>query len=269
MAFDTALGLLLKKLEAIGELQNTMVVVSGDHGIPGFTHGKTNLYDFGTNVPLAIRWPVRAPGGRVVKDFVNLMDLAPTFLETGITKIPEVMTGRSLVNVLVSQKDGWVDPVRDFVVTGRERHVATARAGNLPYPQRALRTEDYLYIRNFKPDRWPEGDPLGLAEGKVPSEEELTEDTRATFADVDAGPTKAWVVLNRKDKSAQGPKYYQWAFGKRPAEELYDLSEDPDQVKNLAGESGYAEIQKKMAERLMSILKDANDPRVTGDGSTF
>lgn len=269
MAFDTALGLLLKKLEAIGELQNTMVVVSGDHGVPGFTHGKTNLYDFGTGVPLAISWPARTPGGRVVEDFVNLMDLAPTFLEAGATKIPGVMTGKSLVNVLVSQKEGWVDPTRDFVVTGRERHVGRARAGNLPYPQRALRTKDFLYIRNFKPDRWPEGDPYGLAQGKEFSEEELTEDTRLTLADMDSGPTKAWLVLNRKNVSVQGPRFYQWAFAKRPAEELYDLREDPDQVKNLAGESGYAEIQEKMAQRLMGVLKEAGDPRVTGDGSTF
>jgi len=269
MAFDTALGLLLEKLKAMDELHNTIVVVSGDHGVPGFTHGKTNLYDFGTGVPLAIRWPARTPGGRVVKDFVNLMDLAPTFLEAGRTKIPDVMTGKSLVNVLVSQKEGWVDPKRDFVVTGRERHVAEARAGNLPYPQRALRTKDFLYIRNFKPERWPEGDPYGLADGKEPSKEDLTENTRITFPDVDAGPTKAWVVLNRKDEAAQGPKYYNWAFGKRPGEELYDLREDPDQLNNLAGEKGYSEAQKKMSERLMTILQDAKDPRVTGDGSTF
>lgn len=269
MAFDAALGLLLEKLQAIGELENTIVVVSGDHGVPGFTHGKTNLYDFGTGVPLAISWPARAPGGRVVEDFVNLMDLAPTFLEAGVTKIPEVMTGKSLVNVLVSHKEGQVDPARDFVVTGRERHVDQARAGNLPYPQRALRTKDFLYIRNFKPDRWPEGDPYGLAEGKEFTEEELTEDTRLTLADMDSGPTKAWLVLNRENASVQGPRFYQWAFGKRPAEELYDLREDPDQVKNLAGESGYAEIREKMSQRLMGVLKEAKDPRVTGDGSTF
>ncbi|NOX99120.1 MAG: sulfatase [Verrucomicrobia bacterium] len=269
VAFDMALGLLLDKLEALGELENTIVVVSGDHGTPGFTHGKTNLYDFGTGVPLAIRWPALAPGGRVVKDFVNLMDLAPTFLEAGNTKIPEVMTGKSLVNVLVSQKDGWVDPTRNFVVTGRERHVGMAREGNLPYPQRAIRTKDFLYIRNFKPDRWPQGNPYGLSEGKEISEEDLTEDTRATFPDMDSSPTKAWLVMNRKDAAVQGPKYFDWAFGKRPGEELYDLREDPDQVKNLAGDEAYAEVQKGMSERLIRILKQAKDPRVMGDGSTF
>ncbi len=269
MAFDTALGLLLEKLKASGEIDNTIVVVSGDHGTPGFTHGKTNLYDFGTTVPLAIRWPNRAAAGRVVKDFVNLMDLAPTFLEAGDVKIPGVMTGKSLINVLTSEKEGWVDPERDFVVTGRERHVAVARDGMLPYPQRAIRTKNFLYIRNFKPDRWPEGNPIGLDEGKDPSEEELTEDTRATHPDMDAGPTKAWLVINRDDDKVQGPKYYNWAFAKRPGEELYDLREDPDQVKNLADEPGYADVKKEISARLMQTLKDAKDPRVMGDGSTF
>ena len=88
-----------------------------------------------------------------------MMDLAPTFLEAGGVKTPGVMTGRSIMNVLHSGKSGQVDPGRTWVVTGRERHVAAARDGNLPYPQRALRTQDFLYIRNFAPDRWPMGSP--------------------------------------------------------------------------------------------------------------
>ena len=57
MAFDAGLGVLLDALRDTGELDNTIVVVSGDHGAPGFPNGKCNLYDFGTHVPLAIRWP--------------------------------------------------------------------------------------------------------------------------------------------------------------------------------------------------------------------
>ena len=129
-AFDTALGLILKRLEALGELDNTVVVISGDHGAPGFPGGKCNLYDFGVQVPLAIWWPGQ-PGGRVVDDFVNLMDLAPTFLEIGGVKRPEVMTGKSLVPVLKSKKQGLVDKKRNWVITGRERHVARARDGQL------------------------------------------------------------------------------------------------------------------------------------------
>ncbi|MFT5857538.1 MAG: N-sulfoglucosamine sulfohydrolase, partial [Verrucomicrobiales bacterium] len=107
-AFDHALGLILKKLEASGELENTIVVVSGDHGAPGFTHGKCDLYDFGTAVPLAIRWPGHGKPGRVVEDFVNLTDLAPTFLDVAGSKVPEVMTGKTLTPVLESDMAGLV-----------------------------------------------------------------------------------------------------------------------------------------------------------------
>ena len=80
-AFDHALGLILKRLEQLGELDNTVVVVSGDHGAPDFRVANV-VYDFGTAVPLAVWWPGK-PGGRVLEDYVNLMDLAPTFLELG------------------------------------------------------------------------------------------------------------------------------------------------------------------------------------------
>ncbi len=82
-AFDAALGVLLQKLEEIGELENTLIVVSGDHGMPGVPRGKCNLYDFGTHVALGVRWGAKVKPGRAVDDFVNLMDLAPTFLEAG------------------------------------------------------------------------------------------------------------------------------------------------------------------------------------------
>ena len=117
-----------------------------------FPRGKCNLYDFGTAVPLAIRWPKHIPPGRVIDDFVNLMDLAPTFLEFGRVDVPDVMTGNSLVSIATSNDSGQVDPERSWVITGRERHVAAARDGFTPYPQRALRTKDYLYIINFKCD---------------------------------------------------------------------------------------------------------------------
>jgi N-sulfoglucosamine sulfohydrolase len=259
-AFDTALGMLLKRLETMGELDNTLVVVSGDHGAPGFPNGKCSLYDFGTSVPLAVRWG-GIKGGRVVEDFINLMDLAPTFLEAAGEKVPRVMTGRSFVGALKSGQSGWVDADRNWVVTGRERHVAMARKGRTPYPQRALRTSDFLYIVNFKPDRWPMGDPYHWNLEQRPTLKELTEQTFVTYADLDASPTKAWLFAREKD-----PKWkwhFDVAFGKRPFAELYDLREDPDQVTNLAESAKYASVRGSLHERLMGILRDTNDPRVT------
>jgi hypothetical protein len=133
------------------------------------------------------------PAGRTINDFVNLMDLAPTFLEAMDVPIPNSMTGKSLLPVLKSEKSGQVDPDRTFVITGRERHVATSREGKLPYPQRAIRIKDFLYIHNFAPDRWPMGDPQGLDDlnAEAPSAEDLTWNTRVAYPDLDASPTKA------------------------------------------------------------------------------
>jgi N-sulfoglucosamine sulfohydrolase len=266
MAFDTVLGLMLKRLEAMGELDNTLIAVSGDHGPPGFPYGKCNLYDFGSAVPLAIRWG-GANGGRVIDDLTSLTDLAPTFLELGGVAVPSVMTGRSLLPLLTSSRTGPVDPSRDAVYIGRERHVENARDQFLPYPQRAIRTPEYLYIVNFKPDRWPLGDPYRLDGDNPPTREELTENTRATLPDEDAGPTKAWLVGVRND-----PKWkaaYQLAYGKRPRVELYDLKTDPHQVKNVAGQPRYAEIQAQLDRRLMDELRRTGDPRLIDDGKFF
>jgi len=266
LALDMMLGLLIEKLDEIGERDNTLLVVSGDHGIPGFPRGKCNLYDFGTHVPLFAQWPGKAPAGRVVEDFVNLMDLAPTFLEAAGEQPLECMTGRSILPLLLSDKSGQIDPSRDFVITGRERHVAVARKGNLPYPQRAIRTRDFVYIRNFKPDRWPMGLPPSLIlDGSEPSSTMLRGNTFVAFADLDASPTKAWMVEHR----AEWPVEWKLGFEKRPGEELYDLRKDPDEMTNVAGDPAYAGIQATLKKRLMDTLKATGDPRVQGDGHTF
>ena len=197
-AWDAAVGALLDELEKANLTENTLIVISGDHGAPGFPHGKCNLYSFGTGVCLSITGP-GVVGGRVVDDMVSLIDLAPTFLEAAKTKPPKSMTGRSLWPLLHSKKSGFIDQTRDCVFTGRERHVESARADFTPFPQRAIRTQDYVLIMNFRPDRWPMGDPYRLEEGPEPTVEELETNTRITLADEDAGPTKAWLIKARKN----------------------------------------------------------------------
>lgn len=265
-AYDAGIGVLLKRLEEAGELDKTIVVISGDHGAPGFPGGKCNLYDFGVGVSLVVSWPGQ-PGGRVVDDFVNLMDLAPTFLELGGVKAPDGMNGHSLVPVIKSDKSGQVDPKRTWVITGRERHVAAARDDNLPYPQRSYRTADYLYIRNFKPERWPLGGPKEVTETTAPSADVLSNNTFAAFPDMDASPTKAWLIAHRNEP--QWKWHYDYAFGKRPAEELYDLRKDPDQIRNVAAEPEYAQAKKHLAEKLLAELVAVEDPRVLADGVIF
>lgn len=266
-AWDASIGTLLEELRKAGELENTIIAISGDHGAPGFPHGKCNLYGFGTGVSLCITGP-GVKGGRVVDDFVLLPDLAPTFLEAGGLPIPEVMTGRSLWPVLTSDRSGQVDASRTWVITGRERHVENARADYSPYPQRAIRTAEHVLIVNFRPERWPLGDPFGLGEGETePTAAEITEETRVTHPDDDAGPTKAWIIGMRK--TPEWKAHYEWVFGKRPKYELYDLKKDPDETRNVAEDPAYAQVKADLEKRLMAELTRTGDPRMVQDGAYF
>ncbi|MFZ9460997.1 MAG: sulfatase [Opitutales bacterium] len=265
-ALDAAMGVLLAELEKTGELSRTLIAVSGDHGAPGFPHGKCNLYGFGTGVSLILSGP-GIKGGRVVDDMVSLPDLAPTFLEAGGVKPPAVMTGRSLWNVLQSERQGLVDPSRTWIVAGRERHVEIARPDYTPYPQRVLRTLDHALIVNFKPERWPLGDHYRLDGKDEPTFDEVAQTTFVTLPDDDAGPTKAWFVGARKSPewSALFDKFY----GRRPMFELYDLRKDPDEMNNVAEDPAYAAVRKEMTDRLFAILRETGDPRMLEDGKYF
>ncbi|VGO17494.1 Arylsulfatase [Pontiella desulfatans] len=265
-AFDAAIGVLIEELKRSGKFENTIIAISGDHGAPGFPHGKCNLYDFGTQVSLALSGP-GIGGGRVVNDFVSLPDLAPTFLEAGQVDVPSVMTAKTLWPVLAAEKDGWVDPARTGVYIGRERHVRKARAGNLPYPQRAIRTREFLLVINFRPDRYPLGDPFDLDNGKAPSSDKLENNTFATLPDEDAGPAKAWIVEHRNDPKWQ--TYFQHAYGKRPRLELFDVQKDPFQMNNLADNPEYREVVARLQKQLLAEMKATGDPRLIDEGRFF
>lgn len=265
-AYDAAVGVLLDRLQSSGLADSTMVIVSGDHGPPGFPHGKCNLYSFGTSVTLAISGP-KIPANRVIDDLVSLTDLAPTILESAGLPVPANITGKSLVPLLQSERSGKLDATRDAVFVGRERHVESARSDWTPYPQRAIRTEDYLLIVNFRPDRWPLGDPYGLDSANPPTAQEVQQNTRATHADEDAGPTKAWLVMHRNDQ--EWKPFYDRAYGKRPRVELYDLKKDPFEMQNVANDPAYGQIVRALEERLMKELKSTEDPRVHDNGRFF
>jgi arylsulfatase A-like enzyme len=261
-AVDAYVAVLVAELEAAGLLDTTLIVASGDHGMPGVPAGKCELHDHGTAVPLVARVPGGTPG-RIVDDFVSLPDLAPTFLEVAGVPRPAGMTAPSLLPALRADHGGQIDPARSFVITGRERHVDTAREGNLPYPMRALRTADYLYIRNFAPDRLPMGREGIATAGAKADAKALETNTFAAYPDMDASPTKAWVIRHGTEGE------YRWladyAFARRPAEELYDLRADPDQIKNVAADPAHATARRDLAARLDRLLRAAGDPRLAAD----
>jgi N-sulfoglucosamine sulfohydrolase len=265
-AWDAGIGTLLDELEKTGQTANTLIVISGDHGAPGFPHGKCNLYDFGTGVPLLIVGP-GVQGGRVIDDLVSLTDLAPTFLEAAGQPVPDVMTGKSLWPILRSTASGLADPERKAIFVGRERHVEIARPDYSPYPQRAIRTHDHLFIINFRPDRWPLGNPYNLEDGNTPSQHDLENETRVTHPDEDAGPTKAWLVAARN--TPEWKDHYNWVYGQRPKYELYDLKKDPQETTNVAQDPAYADIKAQLEATLMEELTRTGDPRLINNGAFF
>jgi arylsulfatase A-like enzyme len=251
--FDRQVGALLDTLEALGERENTIVVMTGDHGWP-FPRGKSNLYDAGTRVPMAVHWPAEMTEGRTVTDFVSLTDLAPTFLEAAGLSPPPQMTGRSLLPLLTSEREGRLSAHRSHVLLAKERHHGRSRPDNNGYPSRALRTEHFLYIRNYEPDRWPAGAPT-------------VSSSQGLFSDVDDGPTKQWLI-DHADVPEVHPLFLQ-SFGKRPAEELYDLRSDPHQLNNVADDPAYAAVKAHLSRTMAQELRALGDPRPDGGGDRF
>jgi len=247
--FDREVGELLDQLAKTGRAENTFVVISGDNGWP-FPRCKANLYDGGTRQPLAVRWPARFKSGRTLDDFISLTDLAPTFLEAaGLKPLPE-MTGRSFLSLLTgAEKPGR----RNTVFVERERH-AGVRKDLLGYPSRAVRTREYLYIRNLRPERWPAGDPE-------------PDFFAGPFGDCDPGPAKDAIVSRRGDPGMR--KFVELCFARRPAEELYDVREDPHQLVNLANLPRSARAKASMRARLDRWMKDTQDPRASNDEDRF
>jgi N-sulfoglucosamine sulfohydrolase len=241
---DREAGAIVAALERAGQLDNTLIVWTADNGLP-FPRAKANLYDGGTHVPLAIRLPDKVKGGRTLDDFVVLTDLAPTLLEAAGLKPAPGMTGRSLMTLLAGERQ----PGRDKVFLERERH-ANVRRGDLSYPARAIRTQDYLYIRNYRPDRWPAGDPeMYFAVGE--------------FGDIDGSPSKDLLLARQSDPAIA--RYFNLATAKRPAEELYDLRKDPGQINNVAMKEEYERIKKDLRAALDKWMRDTGDPRITTD----
>jgi N-sulfoglucosamine sulfohydrolase len=257
--FDHHLNLMLKQLEERGELDNTLVVVTSDNGM-AFPRAKANCYEYGIHVPLAIRWPRCVQGQRVVDDVVSFVDLAPTFLEAAGLPAVDAMAGRSLGGILKSAKSGVVEADREQVFSARERH-SSSRYNNWTYPQRALRTGTHLLVRNFRPERWPAGDPQ-----KYNGADQLGP-PHGGYHDIDACPTLTLLVAGREDPAIA--RFFHLAVDKRPEWELFDIRTDPDCLKNLADEPEHGELTARLQEAMERYLRKTGDPRILDGGEVF
>ena len=247
--FDQHLGRMIEMLEKNGMLENTIIVVTADNGMP-FPRIKGQEYELSNHLPLAIMWPkgIKNPG-RVIDDFVSFTDFAPTFLdaagvlesESGMKKLE----GTSLMPVLFNEPNA---KKRDYMVIGKERH-DLGRPNDLGYPIRGIVTDDFLYLRNYYPERWPIGNP------------------ETGYMNCDGSPTKSFILNDRRIKGKSW--YWDVNFGKSPAEELFKISEDPECLKNLAADKAFDEIKNKLTAQMLEELKAEGDPRTLGNGKIF
>jgi len=267
--FDLHLSRMLDYLDSIGELENTIVIVTGDNGM-SFPAAKANCFEYGVHVPLAISYPRGFPAGRTIDDPVSFTDFAPTILEMTGNEADGMMPvfGKSISAILKSEKSGIVDKTKKYVFAGRERH-SSSRWNNLGYPQRAIRCTEYLFIWNAKPERWPAGAPQRLKD-KITNDlypmygidEDGKHISEWAFTDIDACPSKSFLVEHRDDENVT--RFFDLATGKRAEFELYNVKKDHGCLNNLAGMADFSEIEEEMKKTLFDELKASGDPRVVG-----
>ena len=250
--FDNHLVRMLDELERHGQLDNTLVVVTADNGMP-FPRIKGQEYELSNHLPLAIMWGKGIKKtGRVIDDYVSFIDFAPTFTEaaglawdeTGMQPSP----GKSLSDIFTSEKAGQVNPDRDHVLIGKERH-DIGRPNDWGYPVRGIVKAGMLYLQNHEVARWPAGNP------------------ETGYLNCDGSPTKTQILDMRRNGSNE--QFWQLAFGKRPSEEMFDVSSDVECMKNMASDPGYAELKGRLKKQLESELREQEDPRVLGNGHIF
>jgi N-sulfoglucosamine sulfohydrolase len=250
--FDQHLQQMLDILEKNGELDNTLVIVTADNGMP-FPRIKGQEYELSNHLPLAIMWKngIKNPG-RTVDDFVNFIDFAPTYFELANidpTKIGmQSIQGRSLTDILFSEKSGNVTAYRDHVLIGKERH-DVGRPHDWGYPIRGIIKDGFLLINNYEPERWPAGNP------------------ETGYLNCDGSPKKTALLQRRTNSETY--KFWDWSFGKRPSQELYKIHGDPECINNLADVEEYEEIKNDLLAQMTSELTSQGDPRMSGNGHIF
>ena len=251
--FDQQLAKMLELLEERGLLENTLIVVTADNGMP-FPRIKGQKYELSNHLPLAIMWKagIQHPG-RIIDDFVSFIDFAPTFLEVAETSDKlgnmEAMTGKSLLPIFNSEKSGITGLGRDHVLLGKERH-DIGRPNDWGYPVRGIVKNEYLYLHNYEPQRWPAGNP------------------ETGYLNTDGSPTKTFILEGRRKGNEANP-YWKWNFGKKGEEELYNIVEDPECMHNLSDNEDYSEILDQLKAQMENELKQEADPRLLGNAQVF
>ena len=250
--FDSQLGRMIDMLEQRGELDNTIIVITADNGMP-FPRSKANNYEFSNHMPLAIMWGDGIKkAGREVLDYISFVDFAPTFLDIANIDAKDSgmrpFAGRSLKPIFTTSKEGFIEKERESMLLGRERD-DYGRPNNQGYPIRSIIRDGIMYLTNLKPNLYPMGNP------------------ETGYLDIDGSPTKSQILdLSRANIDQQ---YYLLSMEKRPLEEMYDIRNDKYCMNNIIDNPDYAQIKESLREELLCRLKEQNDPRMGENGDIF
>lgn len=250
--YDRQIGRMLDELETRGILDNTLVVITSDNGMP-FPRCKANDYEYSNHMPCAMMWGrgIRN-SGRTVDAYVSFIDMAPTFLELagadGEQSGMKSISGKSLKSFFDDRTSRRELTRRREIILGRERD-DYGRPNNQGYPIRAIIRENLLLIWNVKPHLMPAGNP------------------ETGYMDVDGSPTKTAVLEMRR--SGTETRFWDLSFGLRPEYELYDLAVDPYCMNDLSSHPSMASQHRELISSLEAELHRQGDPRMGADGDCF
>lgn len=224
---DIVLGEIYDRLEVDGALDNTILIVSTDHG-DGLPRMKRSLYDSGLHVPLVIRYPDGWGAGTENDELISFVDLGPTILSWAGTDAPDWMDGRDFVG-----KDR--DPPREYIFAAQDRMDTEQNW------RRAVRDDRFKYIRNQMP-----GDPYFEA---------------LPFRDSQPSMRELWAGL----EAGTLPQAARILFEPLPEHQLYDTQADPHEINNLAEDPAYSNVLARMEAELDAWLHQYGDMSVQSE----
>jgi len=260
--FDKDCGKMLKILEKNNLNNDTIIIITSDNGM-AFPYAKANCTEYGIHMPLAISWKSKIPTNQTYEQLVSFIDITATIHEAMSIKAPKKfpLMGKSFLNVI---SEGGIPTTNNNsqIFAGRERH-SSSRYNSLGYPQRCIRTDNFLFIKNFRPERWPAG-PGQKFSGKPGSR---LGPEHGGYHDIDACPSLDFMIAQQKDPKIA--KYFHLAVNKRPKEQLFNIQKDPGCLKDLANDPDHLMIRNKLSQQLTDYLNKTNDPRALNGGNIF
>lgn len=221
---DEHAGKVLAELDSENVASNTLVIFMADNGRP-FPRCKTTVYDSGIKMPFIIRWPARVEAGTSCASLISSIDIAPTLLDLANAQAPPSIQGRSFAKLLTEPSA----KIREHAFAEHNWHDYDAH-------KRAVRTERFKYIRNF--------------DANLPN---------TPPADAVRSPT--FQAMRKLRNAAKLPADQMSCFLKpRPEEELYDLDNDPHELRNIANDAKHSAILKALREELAKWQRETEDP---------